>query len=227
MTWFRTHSSVPRQSCRVLRENLLLKRGYLQSRPTLRKIICARENGGRSTRWIWQEKRHEGIRRSTLEKFLSIQQSATAGAFELREHIHFCFTCIGKSLPIDQQLAILLKEVFDFTIGDITSILEMSAGTVKHALLRARKTMRDVFDERCALINKAGVCHQCSELNGIFNPKQDFQEQKLKTGLHDDLPDTEKEHLFELRMRISKAIDPMTAAAPIFNSFILITLRMY
>jgi len=40
--------------------------------------------------------------------------------------------------------------------------------------------MIKIFDGRCALINKEGICHQCSELNGIFNPQQKFEEEALK-----------------------------------------------
>lgn len=117
------------------------------------------------------------------------------GAFELREHIDFCFTCISKTLPVEQQMVVLLKEVFDFKVREIMEILKMTEGSVKHALLNGRNTMRDIFDERCSLVNKNGVCHQCSELNGIFNPKQKFQEEKLRMT-------------FDIRMGIARAIDP-------------------
>ena len=38
----------------------------------------------------------------------------------------------------------------------------------------------EIFDQRCSLINKQGICHQCTELNGIFNPKQKAQEELIK-----------------------------------------------
>jgi len=40
--------------------------------------------------------------------------------------------------------------------------------------------MIEVFDHRCSLINKAGICHQCTELIGIFNPKQNVREEFMK-----------------------------------------------
>jgi len=43
---------------------------------------------------------------------------------------------------------------------------------VKYYLHAGRSKMIGIFDGRCALINKEGVCHQCSELNGIFNPNE-------------------------------------------------------
>lgn len=143
-----------------------------------------------------------------LARFLQINHASPMGQFEVREHIGFCFTCIEKTLPLEQQLAILLKEIFDFQVAEIAEILDRTQGGIKHALINGRKTMQEIFDRRCSLINKNSVCHQCSELNGIFNPKQDFQEQKVKVGLHNDSGTSSKEELFALRTRIAKAIDP-------------------
>jgi RNA polymerase sigma-70 factor (ECF subfamily) len=143
-----------------------------------------------------------------IPAFLEINQTSPHGKFELREHINLCFTCIGKTLPIEQQLAVLLKELFDFKIAEIATILGKTEGVVKHTLLNARKSMQEIFEMRCSLINKQGACHQCSELNGIFNPKQDFQAEQLKAGLENAMNDSSKEYLFDLRARISKAVDP-------------------
>jgi RNA polymerase sigma-70 factor (ECF subfamily) len=141
-----------------------------------------------------------------LSQFQKINASPF-GAFELREHINFCFTCIGKTLPIEQQMVVLLKEVFEFKVAEISEIIGETEGVVKHALLDGRNTMNDIFEQRCSLVNKNGVCHQCSELNGVFNPKQDFQEEKMKVGLHNDSGDKSKDDLFALRADIVKAID--------------------
>ncbi len=143
-----------------------------------------------------------------VAKFMEINSSSPHGRFELREHINLCFTCIGKTLPLEQQLAVLLKEIFDFKITEIASILNKTESSVKHLLLNSRKTMETIFDQRCSLINKNGACHQCSELNGIFNPKQNFQEQKNKIGLENEAGDKTKKQLFQLRTNIAKAINP-------------------
>jgi RNA polymerase sigma-70 factor (ECF subfamily) len=66
---------------------------------------------------------------------------------------------------------------------------------------------------KCALINKKGVCHQCSELNGIFNPKQNAQVELAKISLVKEAEKGDKEHLFDLRMQILKEIDPLRSKA--------------
>lgn len=154
--------------------------------------------------------REESLRNPDVHiaSFLEVNRTSPYGKFEVREHINLCFTCIGKTLPIEQQLVILLKEIFDFKIEEMATILNKTEGVVKHALLNARRSMQEIFDKRCSLINKTGACHQCSELNGIFNPKQDFQEQKLKAGLENEIGNKSKEQLFDLRARIAKAVNP-------------------
>ena len=107
--------------------------------------------------------------------FWKVHDTSSAGAYEMREHIDFCFTCISKTLPIENQVALILKEMYDFQIKEICLILGKTEGVIKHLLNDARNIMTDIYEHRCALINKTGVCDQCSHLNEIFNPKQDQQ----------------------------------------------------
>lgn len=144
---------------------------------------------------------------------MNIRMSSPQGQFEVKEHIAFCFTCISKSLPLEQQLCIFLKEVYDFKVNEITTILDTTEAMVKYYLHTGRSKMINVFDGRCALINKEGVCHQCSELNGIFNPKQNTQEELVKIDLVKEAEKGDKEHLFDLRMLILSNIDPFKSKA--------------
>ncbi len=45
---------------------------------------------------------------------MQIRQTSPQGQFEIKEHITFCFMCVSKSLPLEQQLVVLLKEVYAF-----------------------------------------------------------------------------------------------------------------
>src|SRR5262249_9137245 len=131
----------------------------------------------------------------------------------LKEHIAFCFTCISKSLPLEQQLCIFLKEVYNFKVDEIAIILNTTDAMVKYYLHTGRQKMINIFDGRCALVNKAGVCHQCSELNGIFNPKQNTQEELAKIDMVKSAAGGDKEHLFDLRMQILQELDPFQSKA--------------
>ncbi|HTA28239.1 MAG TPA: RNA polymerase sigma factor, partial [Bacteroidia bacterium] len=148
-----------------------------------------------------------------FQEAMNIRTSSPNGQFEAKEHIAFCFTCISKSLPIEQQLCIFLKEVYEFKVNEIATILDTTEAMVKYYLHTGRSKMISIFDGRCALINKEGVCHQCSELNGIYNPKQNTQEELMKIELVKEAAKGDKEHLFDLRMQVLQEIDPLTSKA--------------
>ena len=151
--------------------------------------------------------------RQFFQEALHIRETSPQGNFEIKEHIAFCFTCVSRSLPLEQQLALLLKEVYDFPVKEIAQILDQTDAMVKYYLHTSRSKMIDIFDHRCSLINKQGICHQCTELNGIFNPKQKAQEELVKIEMAKDAENKSKEELFDLRMKILQELDPFKSGA--------------
>jgi len=148
-----------------------------------------------------------------FQESMNIRMASPQGQFEIKEHIAFCFTCIGKSLPLEQQICLLLKEVYDFKVNEIAVIVELTEAMIKYYLHTARTKLIDVFESRCALINKKGVCDQCSELNGIYNPKQNVQEELVKIEMAREAGKGNKERLFDLRMQVVQGIDPFDSNA--------------
>ena len=151
--------------------------------------------------------------RDFLKDMMNIRLTSEQGNFEIKEHIAFCFTCIAKSLPMEQQITLLLKEVYDFKVKEIAEILGNTEAMVKYYLHTSRTKMIHIYEGRCALINKQGTCHQCSELNGIFNPKQKAQEEIVKIDMAREADNKDKEYLFDLRMKVVKGIDPFQSGA--------------
>ena len=142
-------------------------------------------------------------------KIESVNRNSHFGSYDIKEHIDTCFTCISKTLPVENQIALLLKDVYDFSVKDIILIIDKSEGQVKYNIQKARKSMEDIFDNRCALVNKKGICHQCSELNGWFNPKQNQQIALLKIKMVKDAKQKNKEELYKMRTALIKAINPL------------------
>jgi RNA polymerase sigma-70 factor (ECF subfamily) len=155
------------------------------------------------------------------QSFRIVHQTSHAGAYEMKEHIDFCFTCISKTLPIENQVALILKDIYDFQTKEICLIMESTEGVVKHLLNFSRDTMTTIFDNRCALVNKNGVCDQCSQLNGIFNPKQDQQEERMKLELVKASKKFNRAELFTLRTKLVKAIDPLHSSGADLQDIIL------
>lgn len=146
-------------------------------------------------------------------EMMQIRSTSSQGEFEIKEHISFCFTCVSKSLPLEQQLTLLLKEVHGFKVKEIASIIDNTEAMVKYYIHSARTKMITIFDKRCALINQEGTCHQCTELNGIFNPKQKAQEEIVKIEMAREAQNKSKEHLFDLRTQIVESLDPFQSKA--------------
>ncbi len=147
--------------------------------------------------------------KSVYESIVKVSETSPEARYDMKEHIDTCFTCISKNLPIENQIALVLKDVYDFSVADIGLILDKTEGVVKYLLQDARKTMLEIFDRRCALINKSGVCNQCSELNGWFNPKQNQQQALMKLDLVKGSKKYDREALYRMRTTLVKAIDPL------------------
>jgi RNA polymerase sigma-70 factor (ECF subfamily) len=69
--------------------------------------------------------------------------------------------------------------------------------------------MERIFEHRCALISKTGACHQCSELNGFFNPAQDQQAELARLDLVRAANDSDHRRLLELRLALAREINPL------------------
>jgi RNA polymerase sigma-70 factor, ECF subfamily len=147
--------------------------------------------------------------KNIYESIVKISETSNDAKYDMKEHIDTCFTCISKNLPIENQIALMLKDVYDFSVAEICLILEKSEGIVKYLLQDARKTMVEIFDNRCSLVNKNGVCHQCSELNGWFNPKENQQQALMKLDLVKGSKKYDRQELFHIRTTLVKAIDPL------------------
>lgn len=98
-----------------------------------------------------------------LESIMATTRAPDFG-YDFHEHIAFCFTCLGRSLPPEQQAALLLGDVLGFSGREAAACLEVTDSVYRHRLSAARKHMRASFDDLCALVRKEGVCYQCDVL---------------------------------------------------------------
>ena len=125
--------------------------------------------------------------------------------YETREHIAFCFSCIARTLEPEEQAAMMLKEILEFTDQEAAAILRLSEPVFRHRLSDARAKMTQAFDGLCALINKAGVCYQCSGLREIAPEDHrgaDLVQIEAAPGMS-VTPDT----LFDARAAIARSAD--------------------
>lgn len=85
-------------------------------------------------------------------------------AFEVREHVAYCFACVGRSLPPDEQAALVIRDVLDLSAREASDVLGISDSVLRHRLAAARTAMQERYEGLCALVSKTGICHQCAGL---------------------------------------------------------------
>lgn len=156
-----------------------------------------------------------------LQKKFDTAATSEHGKFVIREHINYCLNCVSKTLLLTNQICLLLKEVYNFKVSEIMLITGLGEGKVKHAIADARNDMTRIFKKRCALINKEGVCHQCTGLNNRFNPEQDTQVEANKIKMIKESRNQNYEQLLNLRLQLAKNIDPLNAEGSDLHNYLI------
>lgn len=156
------------------------------------------------------------------ERIVSSFNSQSDLQFEIKEHINYCFTCIAKNLTLEKQIAIILKEIYDFKRTEICAILNVSEGVVKHLLHDGRKELQQKYENRCAIINKKGVCYQCAELNDYLQTDKNSTVKISKLGLS---PDKSAQENLNIRFQIINQINPLNSNGADLEDTILQILR--
>lgn len=122
--------------------------------------------------------------------------------FSVREHIAFCFSCLGRSLEPVQSAVLQLREVYGFQNREAAKMLEMSESVFRHHLASARAAMQEAYEGLCALVNKTGVCYQCSGLRDLAAP-----EKRGEALVAIGTVDQSREERFNERLRIVRDAD--------------------
>ena len=88
-----------------------------------------------------------------------------------REHLSVCFSCTLRVFPAQRAAALLLVEVFDFTVAEAADMLQARPAQVKNWIQECRAGLDARYAETCALVTKKGICHECVELREYFTGK--------------------------------------------------------
>lgn len=115
-------------------------------------------------RWRWDAQHHTRVDDDAPHDAVLDTLARPGAVYDAREHLAFCFSCVGCSLSPEEAAALLLREVFEFSNKDAASICGVSESVLRHRLSAARQAMQDAFDGLCGLVAKTGVCHQCKGL---------------------------------------------------------------
>jgi RNA polymerase sigma-70 factor (ECF subfamily) len=106
------------------------------------------------------------------QEILNVLQDAEL-SFDVREHIAACFTCVARSLDPMDEAAIVLSEIFEYTNEEAARALGVTEPVLRNHLAGARASMQETFEGLCALVNKQGICYQCSGFrNAVPEPRK-------------------------------------------------------
>ena len=126
------------------------------------------------SRWQWFRENGELVKQVEQTLYLSPERSA-----EVREVAATCVNCIAMSLPAKQRAALVLCDQIGLSREEAAHSIGASVASVKTELHRARKTMTDVFEKRCALVDASNECDGCLVAGRIQRrggPKQSAKE---------------------------------------------------
>ena len=111
-----------------------------------------------------------------------IQKENAAEALSLLEilpdiKIVICRPTMGKEDTANRIIQEIKREKYDCKV----IVLEQTGKSNENFVTNLATTSPiDIVTKTViSLINKDGVCHQCSELNGLFNPKQNFHQDHI------------------------------------------------
>jgi len=144
--------------------------------------------------------------KSCENRMVSAYQNQKIKTFDIAEHINYCFTCIAKNLTLEKQVAIILKEFYNFKRLEIAQILGITEGVVKHLLHGARNELQTRYEHRCAMINKNGICYQCAELYDYFQNSNKSDEKIHQYGF---LPENNMNLNLNIRFKLINKINPL------------------
>jgi RNA polymerase sigma-70 factor (ECF subfamily) len=129
--------------------------------------LCLDQQRGRKPwdldkRWQWFRENGELFQQVEQQMFLSPERAA-----EVKEVAATCVNCIAMSLPAKQRAALVLCDQIGLSRDEAAKAIGASVASVKTELHRARKTMTDVFEHHCALVDPKNECNGCSTAGRI------------------------------------------------------------
>lgn len=139
--------------------------------------------------------------------------SADGSPFDAREHIAFCFGCVSRSLPPEDQAALVLRDVLDLSNDEAAKALDITTSVLRHRLANARAAMQDRYEGLCRLVSKTGVCYQCEGL------RESFPERSRGPAVP-VLADATPDAAFRKRLAVVREADVDTGASQEFHDFL-------
>ncbi len=147
------------------------------------------------------------------KRMKKLHQSGLHTTYDLREHVDFCLTVMGRTLPPQEAAALLVADAHGFTTEEAAQTMSVSPQVFEFRLQQARQTLVEHFDSRCGLINKDGSCNQCAALDALFyGDQRHTQEALFALDLEPQTTAAARAATLVRRLALARSIDPLRAA---------------
>lgn len=116
---------------------------------------------------------------SGTEKQLQELYYENEEAYELGDHIDFCFTVLVKSLLVEEKNILLLGEINNLSPKEVGEVTGLDQGKVEKILKESTDNLSESLYQRCSLVRKGAPCTQCQDfghwLEGEEKTKQQLE----------------------------------------------------
>ena len=123
-------------------------------------------------------------------------------SFNIRDHVGFCFAAVGRSLPMQQQMAVVLTDLLDFSLEQAADALRMRVDDVRTYSDDGRIAMQALYDRMCRFSNAQGACDQCRGLRAVAPGERNLR-QADPAGLDAESGENRRRH----RLRVVREAD--------------------
>lgn len=104
--------------------------------------------------------------------------------YDVHEHIAYCFTCVGRSIPPGRFAVIIMHDVLGLSVEECAATLELGREECREALTLGREEMSNTFSSICGLAGGSS----CNECDGFRSRAREGDNGPELPDLTDDWP---------------------------------------
>jgi RNA polymerase sigma-70 factor (ECF subfamily) len=129
---------------------------------------------------------------------------------DIHQQIEHCLACIMRSVSLQDQLAVILCDIYGFSDRETSKIMGKTVGAFKHLLHRARMMMDLMSHDSCALVRKTGGSSECGSQNAFLHQRSGTWAASWKGSSEAHRPELSKNALLSLRAQLVRGIESLT-----------------
>jgi len=88
-------------------------------------------------------------------------------AFDVKSHVSFCMTALGRSLPMEEQFAVVLVDVLGLSLVEAARVQRINDDSLQRYLSNGRTNLELLFGRLCGLVDPKNPCDLCRGLRSV------------------------------------------------------------